>query len=161
MTNQYSQASHLIHSRLEMIRSRLEIREHELAANIVYKYREILDRAAASVQSQHGITSTYKDIFDAAQMLHNCLFPPPSKNAIRYHVVQFNDHKAGTWVDIAWWTKEDGIRLADPDERLTNRQALERFNSMNVGKLVIFRTRGKWDEPKLPGKEGDPGNDSG
>ena len=108
MAKQYSTSSDLIHSRLEMIRHRFEIKEHDFATNIAYKYSDILHRAAASVLGQHNISSTYKDLFDAAEMLHNCLFPPPSKNAIRYYVVQFNNHAAGNWVDIAVGKKRVG-----------------------------------------------------
>lgn len=141
---EYSAAAHLIHSRMELIRHKLDIPRFVQIATLAYKYKEYFDKAAASVEKQHNIVCEYKDSFDAAELLYLSTYPPPGKNDIRYDVVQFMDNTINQWVDIKWWDKENGHVPADPEERLDHGQALDRLSSMKVGRLLIFRIYTKY-----------------
>ena len=107
--------------------------------NLLEKYKGYFDSAAASVLEQHGISSEYRDLCDAAELLYYSNFPRPSKNDVRYHVVQFDEKATGDWVSIKWWDRQNGPVYANPNERLTDDEALKRYNSMNVGNFVLIK----------------------
>ena len=141
--NNHSAAAHLIHSRMQLLRHRLEVTEFIQIPMLVYKYQDYFDAAAASVLKRHNIESEYRDLCEAADLLYNTFYPPPMKNDVTYYAVQHLDYRTEMWFDIKWWDKENGFKLADPDERLTMGEALYRLASMNVGKMVIFRIKAK------------------
>jgi hypothetical protein len=139
MEKVYSLASHLIHSNMQLIRTRMKILEFDQVANLVYKYKYYFDRAAESAKQVYGVDYVYKDIFDACELLKNSIYPLHSKGDVYYSVVQYNDLNKKEWIDIAWYTPENGITLADPAERLTRDEATDRLNSMDTGKSILFR----------------------
>jgi hypothetical protein len=145
----YSIAAHLIHSRMQLIRHRLEISEHIEIANLVYRNREFFDKAAASVLKHHNVASEYKDLANAAELLYKSIYPPPGANDLRYYTVQYFDSRTQMWLDIKWWDEEKGFVLADPAERMNVREAMHRLASMKVGVALCFKVVTKYTSRKI------------
>ena len=82
--NNYSIASHLIHSRLEMIRERFEFEKGIFSGSLIFKYRQYFNKAAEAILIHHNVTSEYRDLCGAAQLLHDSFYPKPS---VKYYVV--------------------------------------------------------------------------
>lgn len=150
---QYSAAAHLIHSRLQLIRHRLDIKKDAQAASMVWQYRKILDKAAESVLIQHGINSEYKDIFDACELLYNSFHPPLSPATIRYSVLAWRSEPDGFAIELSGWDEQGNIIPADPSERLTQFQANEKLLLIQNGRPGFFTILNKYEEPLIAGDD--------
>jgi len=139
--NNYSIASHLIHSRLEMIRERFEFEKDIFSGSLVFQYREYFNKAAEAILIHHNVTSEYRDLCGAAQLLHDSFYPKPS---VKYYVVEHRLDNPERWIKIKSWNKDTGYVEALSYEMLTLEEAKARLESCNVKGMVNFRIKEKF-----------------
>jgi len=141
--NNYSIASHLIHSRLEMIRERFEFEKGIFSGTLVFQYREYFDKASEAILIHHNVQSENRDLCGAARLNYYMIlfYPKPS---VKYYAVEYRLDNPERWVKIKSWNKNTGHDEAFTHERLTLEEARSRLESFGVKGMVNFRIKEKF-----------------
>ena len=120
-------AAHLLHSRLQLIKSRLKINGIREPGNFIEANYHYLTEAVKSVANYHHLVCDENDIMQASCLFLYSMIPEVQYT---YYVVNHShgpDAKAVTSPDNG-----KTLILADPNDRLSEEEAREMLEAMRV-----------------------------
>lgn len=105
----YSTLAHTLHSRLQLIRNKLDFEAGMEPSQMVIRNLKYFEKAAESVYTYHQFRSNRSDFIDAAELFISTVKPPVSSEEPEQWSVEIRDTGDNSWYPISEETLPNGL----------------------------------------------------
>lgn len=105
----YSTLAHTLHSRLQLIRNKLDFEPGMEPSQMVTRNLKYFEKAGESVQKHHNFRSNRSDFIDAAELFMSTVETPVPGTGSGQYIVEAFHTGDGSWYPISEETLSNGM----------------------------------------------------